>query len=156
MKEKKEKIEISKASFKNIEKIFYFIKSYFKEIENIKLNTLKVRKTIKNNLSNKTHQYFIIKFKNKEVGLIDVYFREKIADLCLIYILPQFRKLGIGKKAIKNVLKILKDKGIRKLLIEISNENKPSFNFFNKNIFKKFKTKIKSFIYEVKLKNLFF
>jgi ribosomal protein S18 acetylase RimI-like enzyme len=139
------------TSKKNIDKIYSFVVKYFEEIDKIKLNKLIVLKGIKNNLSNKKHLYFYIMFENKKIGLIHLYLGNKYADLCLIYILPQFRNSQIGKNSLKKILKILNKKGIKKIIVEISKSNKLSLNFFKKNLFKNFKTNIKSYIYEVNL-----
>jgi ribosomal protein S18 acetylase RimI-like enzyme len=142
----------SNTKKEDIYKIYGFVEAYYKEIDKTKLNKLTTVRAIRNNLSNKNHSYFYIRFKNKEVGLVHLYITKRFADLCLIYILPQFRNMRLGKNSLKEILNILKRKGIKKLLIEISKENKVSFNFFKKNLFKDFATKIKSYIYEVNLK----
>ena len=145
-------IRIKKAKKEDIYKIYSFVSAYFKEIEKTNLNKLETIKAIKNNLSNKKHFYFYIRFEEKNVGLIHLYIKKNFADLCLIYIIPKFRNKGLGENSLKEVLNFLKKRGIKKLLIEISSENKKSLKFFKNNLFKNLDTKIKSYIYEVNLK----
>jgi N-acetylglutamate synthase-like GNAT family acetyltransferase len=146
-------IKVKKSAKKeDIYKIYDLVEAYYEEIDKTKLNRLTTVRAIRNNLLNKNHSYFYIKFQNKKIGLIHLYITKRFADLCLIYILPEFRNMGLGKSSLKDILNLLKRRGIKKLFIEISSGNKSSFNFFKKNLFKDLETKIKSYIYEVNLK----
>jgi len=68
------------------------------------------------------------------------------ADLVLIFLLPTYRRQGIGKEALEKLKKWLRKKRITHLRIEIEKNNNASQIFFQKN-----GAKIKSYLLELKL-----
>ncbi|GBD34298.1 hypothetical protein HRbin35_00008 [bacterium HR35] len=123
-----------------------FVKKYFQEIEKINLDDKKIINGIKKNLKNKNHLYYLIKFRKQIVGLIHLFLKKRSADLCLIYILPEFRRKGFGTLVLKKIFKKLKNKNIKNLKIEIYKNNKASIKFFTK-----LGAKLYSYIYYLKV-----
>ena len=78
-------------------------------------------------LENPDKLYYFIKYESQIVGFIKVclhvgiqnYQYETTAELEKIYILPEFKGRGIGKKTMRLLIDILRESAVRHLFLEV-------------------------------------
>ena len=56
--------------------------------------------------------------------------------IAMVSIEPEYRKLGLAKLFVSNTIKIMKDKGVRNIVVETEVCNKPALNLYHKFGFK--------------------
>jgi ribosomal protein S18 acetylase RimI-like enzyme len=80
--------------------------------------------------SENNHQYFLIKADNELAGFIQIMQNKNTLEIILIYLLPDFRRQGLGKQAVNNILEQYEDEDINSIKTEINIHNDASQNFF--------------------------
>jgi len=84
------------------------------------------RNTIKN--SGKKSKYICVaKCKDKVVGFCLVSKKEKFNELDVLYVLPEYQRMGIGKKLLDRAIGWLGEKKEGKLKVALYNDNAVSF-----------------------------
>lgn len=76
------------------------------------------------------HEYFLIKTGNELAGFLQTMRNENTLEIILIYLLPEYRRQGLGKFAIKKALDELKDESIERIKTEVNIHNDASRSFF--------------------------
>jgi len=98
---------------------------------------------LKSDLKDKNVDYYLIHAKNKLVGFIKVNNNsisnlsfERGAELEKMYVLPKYKRLGIGKKALNEIVKITRERGKKILFLDVLDTNKSAIVFYEKLGFK--------------------
>jgi RimJ/RimL family protein N-acetyltransferase len=76
------------------------------------------------------HEYFLIKTGDKLAGFVQIMLYNNTLEIILIYLLPDFRRQGLGKKALKNILEKYDNEDVNRVKTEINIHNDASQNFF--------------------------
>ncbi len=100
---------------------------------------------IGNQIKNENFGYFLLNFKNKNVGYLGIQTLNKKLVLSKLYILESFRGLKIGKKALEYVNGFAMDNGIEKIELIVNQQNKNAIDIYLKNGFKIVESIINSF-----------
>ena len=98
---------------------------------------------LKSDLKDKNVDYYLIHSKGKLVGFIKINNNsnpnlsfEGSAELEKMYVLPKYKGLGIGKKALKEIVKITQERGKKILFLDVLDTNKNAIAFYEKLGFK--------------------
>lgn len=93
-------------------------------------------------LDNNTDYYFI-KHEQQTIGFIKIRNNldvklsiENAVELEKIYVLPEYKGKGIGKLALKEIIKITKERGKKNLFLCVIDTNKSAIKFYEKMDFK--------------------
>ena len=88
------------------------------------------KKRLSRELKNKDHYWYFIKYRGSLAGFINIKTNNiktlKVGVLEKIYVLPEFRRKGIAKNAIKFILKKFKSQGIKTVTARVYAKNIPS------------------------------
>ena len=92
---------------------------------------------LESDLNDKNIDYYLIYKKNSLAGFIKVnnnsipnsLFKDA-SELEKMYLLPKYKGLGIGKKALSKVIKITQERGKRILFLDVLDTNKDAFAFY--------------------------
>jgi len=94
-------------------------------------------------LINDDYEYFFIKKENKNIGFLKINFKtsDELSDLenCeleKIYILPEYSEMGIGKIAMTEIIKKVKQKSKMLFFLCVIDTNKSAIAFYEKLGFK--------------------
>lgn len=119
-------IKVGKASIKDIDKIakVELGGGYHK---NKKFNPLPMLKEI---FQDKKEEIFIAKENNKIVGYIAIRKERHIYDLTLLAVLKRYQRKGIGRILIKHMLKSAKKNKIKKITLEVRNDNQKALSLY--------------------------
>ncbi|MGI9551866.1 MAG: GNAT family N-acetyltransferase [Aurantibacter sp.] len=92
---------------------------------------------LKSDLKDKNVDYYLIQAKGKPVGFIKVNNNsitnlsfEGGAELEKMYVLPKYKGLGIGKKALNEIMKITQKRGKKILFLDVLDTNKNAIAFY--------------------------
>lgn len=78
---------------------------------------------------------------SKVVGYINISYFEDTANILKIAVDKDERKKGIGFSLLEESIKLLKEKGVCKLFLEVESENLPAIGLYNKFNFKNIRTR---------------
>lgn len=95
---------------------------------------------IKADLNNPTLNYYFIKVNEKPIGFIklnlsvsfDNYSKHEAAELEKMYVLPEMKGQGIGKKALSAIIQEIKDIGKKVFFLCVIDTNTPAIKFYEK------------------------
>ena len=110
-------------------------KEILKELEESKKGRLSgFRKAINSSKEN----FLVCEEDNKVIGFGDAVLsnKKRNAEIALIYVKREYRRKGIGKKIMRELLRWLKEKGENKVFATTNIENKSSINLNRKAGFK--------------------
>ncbi len=92
---------------------------------------------LKFDLKDKNIDYYLIHAKSNLVGFIKVnndsisnLSFEEAAELEKMYVLPKYKGLGIGKKALNEIVKITQERGKKILFLDVLDTNKKAIAFY--------------------------
>lgn len=98
---------------------------------------------LKSDLQNNSLAYYLIVFENVSIGFIKVNFNlssefttEPSTELEKMYILPLYKGKGIGKLALKELIRIIQSKGKKMLFLCVLDTNLNAIAFYKKTGFK--------------------
>ncbi len=80
--------------------------------------------------------FLVAEVDGRVVGYASATLRGKAGHLVSIAVLPEFRRLGIGKALLKALLERLREAGARSVTLEVSVRNKAAINLYLKMGFK--------------------
>ena len=97
-------------------------------------------KRIARDLDNPTLNYYFIKVKEKPIGFIklnlkvafDNYAATEVAELEKMYVLPEMKGQGVGKKALSAIIQQLKDIGKKVFFLCVIDTNTSAIKFYEK------------------------
>lgn len=117
----------------------YVVAFYKENPEEVRTNSYEeIREAVHNLFSNDDHTYFLIQADENTAGLVHIMQTEAaVVEIILIYLLPEYRRQGLGKSAIQDVIDKLKDRGVKTIKTEVNNVNHPSQKFFKQLEFNK-------------------
>jgi ribosomal protein S18 acetylase RimI-like enzyme len=114
---------------------------FYKENPNEKRSNsfAEIRRSVRKLLEeDENHTYFIIQHNGEPTGLIQVMqTQKKVAEIILIYLLPEYRHKKLGSSALKQVIKKLENSGVTKIKTEVNTTNNASQSFFESMDFEK-------------------
>jgi len=91
------------------------------------------------NLRDPNIDYFLISSNTQITGFIKVNFAPKAkpiiteaAELEKIYVLPEFKGKGIGNKAMKEIIKLAKERAMKNLYLDVLDSNNKAFDFYKR------------------------
>ena len=97
---------------------------------------------LKSDLKDKKTKYYFIEHDHKSVGFIKIRDNsmtnlhiENAVELEKIYILPEYKGLGIGKLAMNEIIKKTEERGKKNLFICVIDTNVNAFAFYEKHGF---------------------
>lgn len=130
----KTKIKLIKLNKKNTFFIKKNLDSYFRELNKSK-NFIPNKNLFNKLIKDKNITKYIVKVKNQNSGFILIKLYKDINNkkICLIkdfFIEKKFRRKNIGIDSIKSLMKILKNKKISLIKINILSNNKSAKNFW--------------------------
>jgi len=92
----------------------------------------KLKKAIKKRLKDEYNWYLIVRLDGKNIGCIQLVVKPKVmADVVLIYILPEFRSKGSGTLALQKVFELIIKSDIKNVRTEIAINNTISQKMFS-------------------------
>jgi len=137
--EKVKEIQIKRGEVSDLNSITDLVARYYQEegkIDPFSVIPQKdfLAKAIEKKLKDDKRYFYFLFYLNGEVfGLTQsVVFGNGLAELILVYVLPQFRGQGLGKKILSETLKELKLKGAKTIRAEIRNNNFVSHRLFSR------------------------
>ena len=91
------------------------------------------------NLGDPSIDYFLLYASNRIVGFIKVNYAPKskptiteAAELEKMYVLPEFKGKGIGNKALKEIIKLAKERAVKNLYLDVLDSNTKAFDFYQR------------------------
>ncbi len=119
-------IEFEALSLKNIEAVY--------ELEKLSFDSPWTHKMFEAEINNSRSVYLVAKDKqtNETVGYIGVWLAVDFADITNVAVHPGYRKKGIAISLINEICRICKDKGIKKVGLEVNVNNKPAIALYKK------------------------
>ncbi len=81
-------------------------------------------------INSSKEKFLVLEEKDKLIGFGDAVLsnKKRNAEVALIYVKREYRRKGIGKKLLKELLKWLKEKGESKVFVTMDIENNSSIN----------------------------
>lgn len=79
----------------------------------------------------------ILSKSQKDIAFVTIDKAIDTADIEEVFVLPEFRKSGIGFEIVNSALEMLKNDGINKVFLEVRESNIPAINLYLKCGFKK-------------------
>jgi len=81
-------------------------------------------------------RFYIVKYKNKIIGYGGYRVFEDTAEIVNIAISKDFRRKSIGKKLLEFLINEIKDEKIKKIYLEVKEDNIPAINLYTNFRFK--------------------
>ena len=151
-------MEIRKATIKDFERLKDIkLKSktgerkYNKSLKPINKVEKRYFYYLKKDLTFKERAIFIAIENDKIIGMIlgkiidtlSIAKFKKRGYISNLYILPKYRRKGIAKKMVEELIKWFKENNIKNLRLEVYSKNKPALNIYHKLRFKEYAIKMK-------------
>lgn len=124
----KNTIEISKMSLEDFQEIKACLISEFDDFWNAE--------TLENELKNENSYYIVAKINNDIVGFAGIKVVIDEADIMNIVVRKDKRKSGIGSALFNSILNYAKSNCIKKITLEVNEENVSAINLYEKFGFK--------------------
>lgn len=90
-------------------------------------------------LANCQLEYYFIMYHENPAGFVKIRYNatfdrinNKAVELEKIYVLPEFKGMGIGKAALSEIIKSLKKQGIKTLFLSVIDSNTNAITFYEK------------------------
>ncbi|WP_222981589.1 GNAT family N-acetyltransferase [Flagellimonas meishanensis] len=95
---------------------------------------------LRSDLNNGEVDYYFITLKNSAIGFIKVnnnpnshmFSADKCAELEKMYVYPEYKGMGLGRKALEQVIQITKSRGKEVLFLEVLGANLKGIRFYEK------------------------
>lgn len=144
-----ENININLATLERTEEIL--------SILNSSCENLISKENLENDLKNERCLYYIAYFKNLPIAYIGTSYICEDMDIIDIVVTPKYRKKGIATLLMNKVIYFCKENNIKRILLEVRQNNAPALSLYNKFNFTKISTRKNyykdqdAYIYELKL-----
>ena len=122
------KIEISKMTLTDFEEIQNILTSEFDDFWN--------SETLKNELENNNSYYIVAKINNNIVGFAGIKNVLDEADIMNVVTRKTYRNQGIGSIILEKLISYAKQNGIKKLTLEVNEQNISAIHLYKKFNFK--------------------
>jgi len=136
--EKIKPIKIKRGEVPDLGLITDLVAKYYEEEKEVDPNSIAPQKSFlakaieKKLKDDKRYFYFLFYLGEEVFGLTQsVVFSDGLAELILIYVLPEFRGQGLGKTILAATLEKLKTQGVKTIRTEIRNDNFVSHQLFS-------------------------
>lgn len=90
------------------------------------------RATLEKELENKISHYVVALENGVPIGFIGVWNIADVVEVIDIAVAPEFKRQGIGKALIENVLKYCKTKNASEIQLEVRESNIPAISLYEK------------------------
>lgn len=94
---------------------------------------------LKSDLSDKETEYYFVKNDSKNVGFLKIRYGtkedlllEETVELEKIYVLPEYKGMGIGKVALNEIIEKIKEQGVKNLFLCVIDTNTTAIAFYEK------------------------
>jgi len=142
-------LSIRKASLNDFKSVYGFVN----DLEETEFDIESIKRAFEQNISNPDSIYLIAEIDNKPVGYLSCHSQfllhhggQKIAEIQEMYVNPENRKTGIGKKLINELKRVAYQKGIEQLEVTSNNKRTKTHRFYEREKFvqshKKFTWKV--------------
>ena len=142
-------LRIRKASLNDFNSVYGFVN----DLEETEFEIESIKRAFELNISHPDSIYLIAEMNNKSVGYLSCHAQfllhhggQKIAEIQEMYVNPENRKMGIGKKMIDELKRIACQKGIEQLEVTSNNQRTKTHRFYEREKFvqshKKFTWKV--------------
>ena len=132
---------------------FNSVHSFVNDLEETAFETESIKRAFELNINNPNSIYLIAEVNNKSVGYLSCHSQfllhhggQQIAEIQEMYVDPENRKMGIGKKLIDELKRIAYKKGIEQLEVTSQNKRTKTHRFYERENFvqshKKFTWKV--------------
>jgi len=145
--EKVKQIKIKRGEVSDLDLITDLVAKYYeeeKEVDPASITPQKgfLAKAIEKKLKeDKRYFYFLFYLGDKVFGLTQsVVFSNGLAELILIYVLPEFRGQDLGKTILSATFEKLKSQGVNTVRTEIRNDNFISYHLFSRYLLRPYST----------------
>ncbi len=140
---------IRKASLFDFKSVYGFVN----DLEETEFNIESMKIAFEQNINNADSIYLIAEIDNKPVGYLSCHSQfllhhggQRIAEIQEMYVNPENRKMGIGKKLIDELKRLAQQKGIDQLEVTSNNRRTKTHRFYEREKFvqshKKFTWKV--------------
>ncbi len=131
-------ITIRKANQTDFDSIYQFVN----ELEGTTFRLESQKKAFVQNIKNKNNIYLIAEVNNKPIGFVSCHSQnllhhagQKIAEIQEVYVTPENRKTGIGKKMIDELKRVAKYNGIMQLEVTCNKKRTEAYRFYQREKF---------------------
>ena len=146
----KNQINIRKASGTDFGSIYQFVN----ELEETIFGLENQRKAFELNIKNENYIYLIAELNSKPIGFISCHSQnllhhagQKIAEIQEMYVIPEKRRIGVGKKLIDELKRVAKQNGIAQLEVTSNKKRNETHRFYQR---EKFINTHEKFTFELK------
>ncbi|WP_306400455.1 GNAT family N-acetyltransferase [Phocoenobacter skyensis] len=131
-------IHIRKAGKTDFDSIYQFVN----ELEETVFELENQKKTFEQNIKNENYIYLIAELNRKSIGFISCHSQnllhhagQKIAEIQEMYVIPEKRKIGVGKKLIDELKRVAKQNGIAQLEVTSNKRRTKTHRFYQREKF---------------------
>lgn len=146
----KNQINIRKANESDFGSIYQFVN----ELEETIFGHENQKKAFEQNIKNKNYIYLVAELNNKPIGFVSCHSQnllhhagQKIAEIQEMYVIPEKRKIGVGKKLIDKLKSVAKQNGIVQLEVTSNKKRTETHRFYQS---EKFVNTHEKFTFELK------
>lgn len=100
------------------------------------LERFQSEKAIENQVKKENYQYYLLQYKNENVGYLGIQKLDKKLILSKLYILKAFRGLKIGKSALNYIHQYATENHIDNIELIVNQQNQNTVEIYQKNGFK--------------------
>jgi len=129
---------IRKASLNDFKSVYGFVN----DLEETEFNIESMKIAFEQNINNTDSIYLIAEVDNKPVGYLSCHSQfllhhggQRIAEIQEMYVNPENRKMGIGKKLIDELKRTAQQKGIDQLEVTSNNRRTKTHRFYEREKF---------------------
>ncbi|PID45678.1 MAG: GNAT family N-acetyltransferase [Proteobacteria bacterium] len=131
-------INIRKADETDFGSIYQFVN----ELEETVFELENQRKAFEQNIKNENYIYLIAQLNDKSIGFISCHSQnllhragQKIAEIQEMYVIPEKRKIGVGKRLIDELKRVAKKNGIVQLEVTSNKRRTETHRFYQRENF---------------------
>lgn len=126
------KISFKKIGIEDLKTLQNLQEEHKKEINNIWTS-----RELDNLIKKKTSFSRLSKYGEKTVGFSISSYSENLMDIFLIFVVPEYRRIGIAEKFLRHIKKFCKSNLINKIILEVNENNHAACLLYQKFGFRK-------------------
>lgn len=104
------------------------------EVYNVEINSFNTPwslNSFKNELKNSAAKYFVALVDGKVAGYIGMWEISGQCDITNVAVLPEFRRMGVGKRLIEHLIEYCKIKDLSPIFLEVRQSNEPAKSLYS-------------------------